>query len=163
MTDTGETFSGADDRGRVLSEILSHGPAVPDVTLVARVDRETLSVVEVRWLPTPAAMLVDDVFDGDYIHQLNGLLRDLAVAMVPARTWTGDCWSRMTDELITVVCRDGEPVISPAETQFYYGWRFSNHLTAALDCDIYVVTPQGWRALIGDWSGVRPALEGGAE
>ncbi len=55
-------------------------------------------------------------------------------------------------DLLTVQSR------SPTESQYFFGWRYSNHLTAAFDGDVFVVTPTGWANLLGDWGGTSPAL-----
>jgi hypothetical protein len=154
-----KTFTGREDRERVLAEILSQGPAVPGTTLIAHVDRATLAVLAVRRLATPDPILhADSTFDDEAISWLSGALCTLAQDVVSRRTRTGNRWSPMTGELVTVVCRDGEAEITPAEAQYFWGWRYSNHNTAALDGDVYVVTPQGWASVGGQWCGARPAL-----
>lgn len=80
---------------------------------------------------------------------MSPILRDIARDMVPRRTPKGTGWSAPDQELITVVCRDGAPVITPTDSQFYRGWRYSNHLTMAFDGDVYAVTPTGWVGLDG--------------
>jgi hypothetical protein len=135
--------------------------ASPGNTLVAYVDRATLSVDSVRSFPTPRPVLrpsdEGQVFDPKSIHELNDLLRSIAQAIAPPRTWTGNGWSAMTGELVTVVCREGEPQITSTEAQFHWGWRYSNHLTAAFHGEVYAVTPHGWVELLGE-SGTVPTL-----
>lgn len=154
------TFTGREDRERVLTEILRQGSAAPGTTtLIAHVDRVTQAVLAVRSMPTP-----DPIIDGRShfaeapILRLSAELRTMAQELAPQPTWTGKGWSAPTSELLTVVCRDGEAAITPVESQFFLGWRSSNHLTSALDGDVYVVTPQGWASLFGEWSGDLPAL-----
>ena len=163
MTTFAPTFTGNRDRARVLTEILREGPAVSGVTLIALIDRTTHEVLSVRSMPTPEAVLdADGYFDGVRRSRLSGILHDVAKDLAPDRRWTGERWSAMTSELITVVCRGGEAEITPTEVQFYWGWRYSNHLTEALDGDVYVVTPQGWANLLPEFSGSAPALPAAA-
>lgn len=157
MTTFKETFTGSEDRARVLTEVLRHGPAVPGTTLIALVDRATQAVLAVRSMPTP---ILDEelYFDDEQRHQLSVALCAVAEDAAPARLRNGDRWSEITGELITVVCREGAAAITPIEVQFFWGWRYSNHLTTALDGDVYVVTPQGWANLLPEYSGALPAL-----
>ena len=164
MTAFKETFTGREDRARVLTEILSHGPAAPGATFVADVDRASLAVLTVRRMPTPEPIVDEDSsFDHESIRRLSVALRAIAQDAAPQRTWTGGRWSAMTSELITVVCREGEAAITPVEMQFFWGWRYSNHLTTAHDGDVYVVTPVGWATLGGEWFGTQPVLPIGAD
>ncbi|MGV8909714.1 MAG: DUF2695 domain-containing protein [Propionicimonas sp.] len=96
--------------------------------------------------------------DRAVLHRLSVALRAVAQDTAPKRTSTGGRLGELMGELITVVCRDGEAAITPLEAQFFWGWRYSNHLTAALDGDVYVVTPQGWANLLPEYSGDVPAL-----
>lgn len=154
-----KTFTNREDRERVLTEILSQGPAVPGTTLIAYVDRATLAVLVVRSLPTPDPVVDDEsAFSNEAILRLSGALCTVAQDTVPRRTRRGNRWGPIVGELVTVVCREGDAAITPAEVQYFWGWRYSNHGTAALDGDVYVVTPQGWTALVGEWSGARPVL-----
>lgn len=156
-------FQGQDDRARVLSDIISFAAPQLGVTLIALVHCETLEVQAVHTLVAPEPMLYEDeqgaaVFDDAFIHRLNLQLHDIATELAPPRAWTGSGWSVPTHELITVVCRGGEAELSEAETQFWWGWRYSNHLTNALDGDVYAVTPAGWVALVGEWAGATLTL-----
>jgi hypothetical protein len=45
--------------------------------------------------------------------------------------------------LITVVCRQGRVIDTITEHRWLHAWRYSNHLTRAVDGDVYVVTPYG--------------------
>lgn len=159
MTTFVETFSGQHDRERVLSDILQLRPGVPGHTLIAHVMRGSLAVLGVHELATPIPLLDDDHnFGGAYVHELSTILCDVAHELVPERTWDGQRAGEITGELITVVCREGPACISPLEVQYWWGWRYSNHLTQAFHGDVYVVTPQGWAALLGEWRGSTPAL-----
>jgi len=159
MTTFKETFTGTEDRARVLTEVLRHGPAVPGTTLIALVDRATQAVLAVRSLPTPVPILDEELyFDDEQRHQLSVALCALAEDVAPARVRTGSRWSEITGEFITVVCREGSAAITPIEVQFFWGWRYSNHLTAALHGDVYVVTPHGWANLLPEYYGATPSL-----
>lgn len=154
-----ETFTGREDRARVLTEILRQGPAVAGMTLIAHVDRATQAVLDVRKLPTPEPILdAESYFDDEVLHRLSVTLCAVAQDLVPQRASAGGGWGELTGELVTVVCREGEPAITAVEAQFFWGWRHSNHLTASLDGDVYVVTPMGWANLMPEYSGALPAL-----
>ena len=162
MTTSIELFTTDQDRTRVLTEILRLGGAVPGTTLVGYVDRSTLEVRAVRSISTPDAVLDDDsCFTDETIRALNDTLCEVAEECVPARAWTPDRRNGITGHLLTVVCREGDAEVTPTESQFYWGWRFSNHLTSAFDGEVYAVTPQGWASLYGRLSGPVPALTTG--
>lgn len=153
-----DTFVGLADRQSVLTEILSRGPAAPGTTLIGNVDRASLAVLEVRSIATPVPVIEDDIhLAHGPILDLAGTLRDLAEAMVPVRTWTGKEWSTLTNLLVTVVCREGPLTITPVEFLIHYGWMYSNHRTSAL-FDVFLVTPEGWSDMCGDWGSNSPAL-----
>ena len=159
MTTSIEPFNTDEDRTRVLTEILQQGGATRGTTLVGYVDRATLEVLAVRSLATPDAVLDDEsCFSHEAVCELSDALCAIAEACAPVRTFIGNRWSAMTGDLITVVCRDGEAAITPTETQFHWGWRYSNHLTSAFDSEVYAVTPQGWASLYGQATGSVPAL-----
>lgn len=143
----------------MLTEILRLGGATPGTTLVAYVDEATLEVVAVRSLPTPDAILdAENCHPDQTVHALSDVLCSIALECAPKRFWAGDRWSAMTGDLITVVCRDGRAEITPTETLFHWGWRYSNHLTSAFQGEVYAVTPQGWVSLYHELSGPEPSL-----
>jgi len=163
MTTSIEPFNTDEDRARVLIEILRQGGATLGATLVGYVDRTSLEVQAVRSLVTPNAVLDDEsCFSHESVRELSDALREVAELCAPARTRIGSRWSPITGDLITVVCRDGEAAITPTETLFHWGWRYSNHLRSAFDGEVYVVTPQGWASLYGQSSGSVPALSAAA-
>lgn len=155
MTSPIDTFTGLEDRQRVLTEILRAAVPRPGIALIALVDRATLAVRTVRGVAIPEVALVSHA--GPWGPEFEGLretLRGIALEIVP----DADRRAGIASELITVVCRAGAASITPMESFFYFAWRYSNHLTAAFHGDVYAVTPNGWVALIGDWSGPTPAL-----
>lgn len=158
------TLHERDDVADVLSEILRIGRPRPGTTLVAVIDLATGAVIHIDHLLTPEP-LPDDACDvsGELSTLMSPTLCALAQASVPEREWEeGFGWSVPAHELITVVCREGDPVPSPVEEQFFWGWRYSNHLTAAFHGDVYVVTPTGWAGLLGG-EGVWPVLPWGSD
>lgn len=77
MTTFTETFTGREDRERVLTDILAQGEAEPGTTLVAYVDRATLTVHAVRGFPTPEPVIdATACFTGGSIHRLSELHDD---------------------------------------------------------------------------------------
>lgn len=159
MTTSIELFTTDEDRTRVLNEILRLGGDVPGTTLIGYVDRATLEVGRVRRILTPCVVLDDDsCFTGETVHAMNVVLCEIAQECAPASVWNGDRWNGVTGHLLTVVCRDGEARTTPTESQFFWGWRYSNHLTSAVDGEVYAVTPSGWASLYGQLSGPVPAL-----
>jgi hypothetical protein len=159
MTTSIEPFTTDEERTRVLSDILRLGGAVPGRTIVAYVDRTGLAVRATRGFATPDATLDDELCFGDEaIHELSRALWEIATACAPAPSRERSRWGAITGDLITVVCRTGSAETTPAETQFHWGWRYSNHLTSAFNGEIYAVTPEGWASLYGQLSGTVPAL-----
>lgn len=65
MTTFKETFTGREDRERVLTEILRQGQPVPGATMIAYVDRATLAVLDVRCLPTPDPIIDSEQYFAD--------------------------------------------------------------------------------------------------
>lgn len=159
------TLSQRDDVEDVLSEILRLGRPRPGTTLVAVIELATGTVRHIDHLLTPEP-LPDDACDlgSELASLMSPTLCGLAQAAVPPRPWQeGFGWAVPDQELITVVCREGEPFPSPVEEQFFWGWRYSNHLTAAFHGDVYVVTPTGWAGLLGgegEWPALPPLVEG---
>lgn len=159
MTTSIEPFNTDEDRARVLGEILRQGGATRGRTLIGYVDRASLEVLAVQSLATPDAVLDDEsCFSHGDVRRLSHALCAIARSCAPDRVFSGSEWSPITGDLITVVCRGGDPAITPTETQFHWGWRFSNHLTSAFDSEVYAITPQGWASLYGQSAGRIPAL-----
>jgi hypothetical protein len=59
---------------------------------------------------------------------------------------------------VTVVVRRGLCVFGPNEHRWLMGWRYSNHLTAAFDGTLFLVTEHGWAEFSSDTAGHSPAL-----
>lgn len=68
-------------------------------------------------------------------------------------------WSRPTYVLVTVVCRTGVVMPSPAEFFWLMAWRYSNHLANAFDGDIYAMTEHGWTGYLDQRAGMTPTIE----
>ncbi len=103
MTTFVETFSGQHDRERVLSDILRRRTGAPGTTLIAHVERGSLAVVGVHELPTPTPLLDDQHnFGGAHVGQLSEVLREVAHALVPERTWDGHRGGEMTGEYVNL-------------------------------------------------------------
>lgn len=148
------------DPAETLAQIIGRGRARPGTTLVAYVDIASQDVQRIRRLPTPTPYL-GEVEEDEYwaMRALSDDLRGLAQEMAPIRTFDGNRWSRMTGVLVTVVCREGQPVSTDDEWQFWAAWRYSNHLTAAFEGEVYVVTPHGWTGTLSEQGGEAPALD----
>lgn len=133
MTAEPNTFHDRDDVGNVLSEIIRIGRPTRGTTLVALVDLATGTVCDIHHLETPEPLPADacDV-SGELSLLMSPTLCELAQKCVPERPWLqGFGWSTPGWELVTVVCRESEPAASEYETQYFWGWRYSNHLTMA--------------------------------
>ena len=83
-------------------------------------------------------------------HDASSRLRDVALELVPESTGAGARPGRspVTHLLVTVVCREGRVIDTIAEHRWFGAWRYSNHLTSAVDGDVYVVTPHGWTGVM---------------
>ncbi|WP_425309168.1 hypothetical protein AADG42_10505 [Ammonicoccus fulvus] len=152
-------FDQRDDRDELLAEILRCGRPHRGLTLIAHLHLETLEVLGVRRVRTPEPPPEDAVVNYPLAKSMSPILRDIATDMVRGRDWLGEDkgWRPPNTELITIVCRDGDPVITHAETQYFWGWRYANHCTMAFDSDVYAMTPSGWAGLIGG-TGSTPIL-----
>ncbi|MCK0112546.1 hypothetical protein MWU75_10385 [Ornithinimicrobium sp. F0845] len=90
---------------------------------------------------------------------LESQMQAIATDLAPLRTFDGERWSEMDGGLVTVVCREGRVVSTADEHQFFPAWRYSNHMTAAFDGDIFAVTPHGWTGTLSEACGLVPALQ----
>ena len=157
-----ELFTDQRDRARVLGEILRRYPVAPvrpGTTLIAHLDRATQAVLGVRSIRTPTPVLdANDCFQEAQFLRLSEELRAVAQDLVPRQIWDRRRKGPPKSELITVVCREGEPVITPTELIYHWGWRYSNHFADAFNGEVFVLTPQGWAELYTKWTSTQPAL-----
>lgn len=136
-------------RRRVIGDIIRAASPGHGATVIAHVDIETHAIVAWQAIPTPKPVVRLTRHARSIVQEnradLSDLLRGIAREIVPDRTWSkGESrWGPITGELVTVVSRGGEARITDAEWQFYYGWRFSNHLTSAFHGEVFAVTPEG--------------------
>jgi hypothetical protein len=91
-------------------------------------------------------------------YEASDLLRAQAEAMVGRRPWVDGGWMPPRHVLVTVVCRLGRVVPGPEELFWLLAWRYSNHLTAAFNGDVYLVTEHGWTGCADHRAGFTPAL-----
>lgn len=162
MTRTCDPMTPDTDIAALLDAIIKTSFAVAGTTIVARVDHATSEVKRLFTMMTPDPKMdgeFDQYFDDEYIHLLSRSICSIATAIAPERTGTGSGWSTPDEEFVTVVCRNADAEISRQESQFHYGWRFSNHGCNAFDGEIFVVTPAGWEGLYSRRSGTWPVLE----
>ena len=85
-------------------------------------------------------------------------LCDVAVGLMSDHASTTTGLSPATHLLVTVVCREGRVVDTMAEHRWLSAWRYSNHLTSAIQGDVYVVTPHGWTGVMDHRAGGHPRL-----
>lgn len=136
------TLTGHEDAQHVLTTITESGQARPGLTLIAHVDCTTSEVLGVRSFPTPVPRPSGSWWR-DSFEPLSRQLRQAAQELVPLQ----DRSTPIRGELVSVVCREGDPVIEETEKQFLDAWWFSNHCTAAYLGGVYVVTPNGWAGI----------------
>ncbi len=91
--------------------------------------------------------------------EASDLLRAQAEAMVGKRPFVDGRWAPPRHVLVTVVCRSGRVVPGPEELFWLLAWRYSNHLTAAFNGDVYLVTEHGWTGCADKRAGFTPALK----
>ena len=87
------------------------------------------------------------------------LLRLHAQSVAPTRSFVDGGWMPPRHVFVTVVCRSGRVVPCPDEMFWLMAWRYSNHLTAAFDGDVYLVTEHGWTGCADHRAGFTPALQ----
>jgi hypothetical protein len=111
----------------------------------------------------PAQKLVDVVraHRGDLPrrHDASDLLRTRAESMVGERPWVDGRWMPPRHVFVTLVCRSGRVVPGPDELFWLLAWRYSNHLAAAYNGDVYLVTEHGWTGCADHRAGFTPALQ----
>lgn len=135
---------------RMLTEVLRRVQAEPDDVLVAVLrtggDQEVLDATRVHRGPSP------DQYDASQ------LLRRHAEDLVRDRAWSGERWAPPERVLMTVVCRRGRVVPMAGEYFWLGAWLYSNHLTAAYNGDVYLVTEHGWTGCMDKRAGFEPRL-----
>ena len=87
------------------------------------------------------------------------LLRVQAEAMVGERPFVDGRWLPPRHDFVTIVCRSGRVVPGPEELFWLLAWRYSNHLTAAFNGDVYLVTEHGWTGCADKRAGFAPSLK----
>jgi hypothetical protein len=138
------------DPERTLRDIEAWFPFELDRVIVAAVELDTQRVTDVRVAATGTPP--EEYPCG------SDLVRALAEDMIPERWAAGRERPRMTHVLVTVVCREGRVVFTSRENAWHRAWRYSNHLRAAFQGDVYVVTPHGWGGSVDERAGLEPRL-----
>lgn len=134
------------DPAQLIAEIAEQVDLVADTAWLALVHRPstTQKLVEVRALELPA--LLDD--GEDISEPLCGAARAFGLE-----------WRRDYEHaLVNVVVRPGRCVFGPNELVWSLGWRYANHLEAAFDGDLILVTEHGWLDLMTEEAGFEPAM-----
>lgn len=153
-----DAFAASPWRDEILTEVLRFGRARPGLTMVAAFDWHTLELTGLVRMNTPRPPEGAGA-DAILAARLGPTLAAIAHFAAPSRP-EGVARDGVppTHTLVTIVCREGEPVASPAEEQFVRAWRASADTTSARHGAVYVVTPNGWACLQGG-SGAEPCLE----
>ncbi len=90
-------------------------------------------------------------------HDRSDLLRRLANSLpVPPRPPRGPT----EHVLLTVIPREGITVVDSHDAEVYTAWRYSNHLTGALDTTLLLVTEHGWYDSLQNRGGAEPRWDG---
>nr|BAH90593.1 hypothetical protein [uncultured bacterium] len=174
----------AESRQKVLVDVLQSTRPRPGQTLIARISHHADRIEGLRVIPTPDAHLApSESFPDDDVRHLSQLLRAVARDLIrqpdaeqESPWWHDDeeydpwarrsapisphvdGWPPVTSDLVTVVCREGDAKVTPAEILFYWAWRYSEALTGHLQAEVYAVTPHGWAGLAEGACGSYPAL-----
>lgn len=148
-----------DDPQQILTEILDRAGRKPGLTHIAYVSGDPQRLRGVRTLATPTPYRGSDECAADEaLSALSDQVREVAIDLVPERTYDSDRWSAMEGCLVTVVCREGRVVSTADESQFITAWRYSNHFTVAFAGDVFAVTPHGWTGALREACGLLPSL-----
>ena len=91
-------------------------------------------------------------------REASDVLKTRAEAMAGERPWVDGRWMPPRHVFVTVVCRSGRVVPGPDELFWLLAWRYSNHLAAAYNGDVYLVTGHGWTGCADKRAGFTPAL-----
>ena len=144
-----------EDPELVLRSIDDMCPLVSGSVVVAALTLATQELTAAAYVPDPAEP--QPFWDP---HDASSRLREVALQLVPESTGAGARPGRspVTHLLVTVVCREGRVIDTIAEHRWFGAWRYSNHLTSAVDGDVYVVTPHGWTGVMDHRAGHEPRL-----
>jgi hypothetical protein len=91
-------------------------------------------------------------------REASDVLKTRAEAMAGERPGVDGRWMPPRHVFVTVVCRSGRVVPGPDELFWLLAWRYSNHLAAAYNGDVYLVTGHGWTGCADKRAGFTPAL-----
>jgi hypothetical protein len=142
-----------EDPELVLRSIDDVCPLVSGSVVVAALTLDTQELTAAAYVPDPAEP--QPFWDP---HDASSRLSEVARHLVAESTGTQRARSPVTHLLVTVVCRDGRVIDTIAEHRWFGAWRYSHHLTSAVDGDVYVVTPHGWTGVMDHRAGHEPRL-----
>ncbi len=133
----------------LLPELLVQGRARPGLTLVAVYAVDTWELQGFVRLNTPKPPEGDGA-ERILADRMSPTLAQIAHLFVPCRP-QGASRSDVppTHTLVTVVCREGEPVPTAAEEQYVQAWQTCDDSTSARHGNVYLLTPDGWACLQG--------------
>lgn len=147
-----------------LSHLMLRDPGELLRELLPRYELDTgdLLVVAVRHPSTDQEMIgalrvPRDLWEDMERHERSDLLCRLANSLpIPPRAPRGptEC------VLLTVVPRSGIAVVDSHDAEVYTAWRYSNHLTDALDTTLLLVTEHGWFDSMANRGGAEPLWDG---
>ena len=144
-----------EDPELVLRSIDDVCPLVSGSVVVAALTLDSQELTATAYVPDPAeSQPFWDRYDA------SSRLGEVALQLVPESTGAGARPGRspVTHLLVTVVCREGRVIDTIAEHRWFGAWRYSDHLTSAVDGDVYVVTPHGWTGVMDQRAGHQPRL-----
>lgn len=142
-----------EDPESVLRAVDQLCPFVTGRVVVALIDIDTHKLVHAVVVPEPVEPR--PCWDP---HDASARLHEVAVGLMSEHESMTAGRGPRTHLLVTVVCREGRVIDTMAEHRWFRAWRYSNHLTSALEGDIYVVTPHGWTGVMDQRAGHLPRL-----
>ncbi|KRB47091.1 hypothetical protein [Terrabacter sp. Root181] len=144
-----------EDPELVLRSIDDVCPLVSGSVVMAALTLDSQELTAAAYVPDPAES--QPFWDP---HDASSRLSEVALQLVPESTGAGARPGRspVTHLLVTVVCREGRVIDTIAEHRWFGAWRYSDHLTSAVDGDVYVVTPHGWTGVMDHRAGHQPRL-----
>lgn len=137
------------DPGEVLADVMERHPLSEGDAVLALVENPSgrQRVTQVEVLPAPAR--IEDC------HEVSDLLCETVRRMpIPARGPS----TRIDHAVMTILVRRGLTVFGRNESNWFYGWRYSNHLIDAYTGDVVLVTEHGWRDFMTDWGDHYPRI-----